>query len=139
MILDKFLTGDNSQGLSERQIAQRLGISRPAVAEYVRRAQAAGLSWPLPATCDVGTLERLLFPSVSARAPTTHLVPDWATVHRELKHKGVTLFLLWQDYKAATPEPSLYGFASGRGASILWSLGSRVSGLSSSLGADRGG
>ena len=34
------------QGLSERKIAQSLGISRPAVAEYVRRAQAAGLSWP---------------------------------------------------------------------------------------------
>ena len=45
------------QGLSERKIAQSLGISRPAVAEYVRRAQAAGLSWPLPATCDAGTLE----------------------------------------------------------------------------------
>ncbi len=33
-------------GLSARKIAQRLGISRPAVAEYVRRAQAAGMSWP---------------------------------------------------------------------------------------------
>ena len=54
------------QGLSERKIAQSLGISRPAVAEYVRRAQAAGLSWPLPATCDAGALERLLFPSVPA-------------------------------------------------------------------------
>jgi hypothetical protein len=35
------------QGLSERKIAQSLGISRPAVAEYVRRAQAAGMSWTL--------------------------------------------------------------------------------------------
>ncbi len=96
------------QGLSERKIAQSLGISRPTVAEYVRRAQAAGLSWPLPATCDVGTLERLLFPSVSARAPATHLVPDWAAVHHELKHKGVTLLLLWQDDKAATPEGLQY-------------------------------
>ena len=92
------------QGLSERKIAQSLGISRPAVAEYVRRAQAAGRSWPVPATCDAGALERLLLPSVPARAPATHLVPDWATVHHELKHKGVTVFLLWQDDKAATPE-----------------------------------
>jgi transposase len=96
------------QGLSERMIAQSLGISRPAIAEYVRRAQAAGLSWPFPATCDAGALERLLFPSVSARAPATHLVPDWATVHHELKPKGVTLFLLWQDDKAATPEGLQY-------------------------------
>jgi transposase len=58
----------------------------------------------VPATYDEGTLERLLFPGVSARAPAPHLVPDWSTVHRELKRKGVTLFLLWQDYKAATPD-----------------------------------
>src|SRR6266699_1822223 len=70
------------QGLSERQIAQSLGISRPAVAEYVRRAQAAGLSWPLPATCDAG----------------------------ELKRKGVTWFLLWQEYKATTPDGLQYSW-----------------------------
>ena len=91
------------QELSDRKIAQSLGISRPAVAEYVRRAQAAGLSWPLPESYDEGTLERVLFPAVSARAPAPHLVPDWATVHHELKRKGVTLFLLWQEYKATTP------------------------------------
>ena len=85
------------QGLSDRQIAHSLGMSRPAVADYVRRAQAAGVSWPLPETYDEGTLERLLFPVVSARVPAPHLVPDWSTVHRELKRKGVTLFLLWQE------------------------------------------
>jgi transposase len=98
------------QGLSERKIAQSLGISRPAVAEYVRRAQAAGLSWPLPATCDAGALERLLFPSVPARSPATHVVPDWATVHQELKRKGVTLFLLWQEYKATMPDGLQYSW-----------------------------
>jgi hypothetical protein len=98
------------QGLSERKSAQSLGISRPAVAEYVRRAQAAGMSWPLPATCDAGALEQLLFPSVPARAPAMHPVPDWATVHRELKHRGVTLFLLWKDDKAATPEGLQYSW-----------------------------
>jgi transposase len=98
------------QGLSDRKIAHSLGMSRPAVAEYVRRAQAAGLSWPVPATYDEGTLERLLFPGVSARAPAPHLVPDWSTVHRERKRKGVTLFLLWQEYKAATPDGLQYSW-----------------------------
>src|SRR6266545_4386081 len=46
------------QGRSERTIAQRLGLSRPAVAASVRRAQAAGVSWPLPEPCDAGALER---------------------------------------------------------------------------------
>jgi transposase len=76
----------------------------------VHRAQAAGLSWPLPTTYDAGALERLLFPSVPARAPATHVVPDWTTVHRELKRKGVTLFLLWQEYKAVTPDGMQYSW-----------------------------
>ena len=98
------------QGLSERKIAQSLGISRPAVAEYVRRAQAAGLSWPLPEPCDAEALERVLFPSVSRRVPAMHVVPDWATVHHELKRKGMTWFLLWQAYKAATPDGMQYSW-----------------------------
>jgi transposase len=98
------------QGLSERQIAQSLGISRPTVAAYGRRAQAAGLSWPLPETCDEGALERRLFPSGPARAPAPHVVPDGATVHHELKRKGVTLFLLWQESKAATPDGLQYSW-----------------------------
>jgi transposase len=98
------------QGLSDRKIAHSLGMSRPTVAEYVRRAQAAGLAWPLPATYDEGTLERLLFPAVSTRAPAPYLVPDWAKVHQELKRKGVTLFLLWQEYKATTPDGLQYSW-----------------------------
>jgi hypothetical protein len=84
------------QGLSDRQSAPRLGISRPAVAAYGRRAQAAGVSWPLPATSDEGTLERVLFPVVSASGPAPLLVPDGSTVHRERTRQGVTLLLLWQ-------------------------------------------
>jgi transposase len=94
-------------GLSERKIAHSCGISRPTVAEYIRRAQAAGLAWPLPEALDAATLERLLFP---ARPATPPLVPDWSVVHQELKRKGVTLFLLWQDYKAATPDGFQYSW-----------------------------
>ena len=97
-------------GLSDRKIARSLSVSRPTVAEYVRRAQAAGLSWPLPETLDEGTLERLLFPAAPAQRAGAPLVPDWSAVHRELKHKGVTLFLLWQEYKAATPEGCQYSW-----------------------------
>jgi transposase len=97
-----------SQGLSDRKIAQSLGISRPTVAEYVRRAQSAGLSWPLPATLDETALERLLFPPHLAIPSPRHPEPDWATVHHELKRKGVTLFLLWQEYKSTTPKGFQY-------------------------------
>ena len=97
-------------GLSERKIAHSGGISRPTVAEYVRRAQGAGLSWPLPEALDEAALERLLFPARRAGQPTTPPLPDWATVHQELKRKGVTLFLLWQEYKAVCPEGGQYSW-----------------------------
>ena len=97
-------------GLSERQIARSLGLSRPTVAAYVRRAQVADLSWPLPAGLDAATLEQRLFPASATPTPATRLVPDWTTVHHELKRKGVTLFLLWQEYKAATPDGFQYSW-----------------------------
>jgi transposase len=97
-------------GLSERKIAHSCGISRPTVAEYVRRAQVAGLSWPLPEALDAAALERLLFPARRAGQLPTPPLPDWATVHQELKRKGVTLFLLWQEYKAAYPEGGQYSW-----------------------------
>src|SRR5215475_3915525 len=96
--------------LSERQIAHSLGLSRPTVAAYVRRAQVAGLSWPLPDGLDAATLDQRLFPSSATPVPATRLVPDWATVHHELKRKGVILFLLWQEYKATTPEGFQYSW-----------------------------
>jgi transposase len=97
-----------SHELSDRKIAQSLGISRPTVAEYVRRAQTAGLSWPLPATLDETALERLLFPPHLAIPSPQRPEPDWATMHQELKRKGVTLFLLWQEYKSTTPKGFQY-------------------------------
>ena len=55
-------------------------------------------------------LERLLFPAASPHALATPLAPDWAQVHHELKRKGVTLWLLWQEYKAAVPEGFQYSW-----------------------------
>jgi transposase len=97
-------------GLSDRQIARSLGLSRPTVAAYVQRAQAAGVSWPLPDGLDATTLEQRLFPPSPAIRPFTPRAPDWPTVHHELKRKGVTLFLLWQEYKATTPEGFQYSW-----------------------------
>lgn len=95
-------------GLSDRKIAQSLRVSRPTVAEYVRRAQVAGLTWPLPDTLDDMALERSLFPAAANTPVARRPPPDWTTVHQELKHKGVTLLLLWQEYKAFTPDGLQY-------------------------------
>ena len=50
-----------AQGLSYRQIGQSLGISASTIQGYVKRAQSAGLSWPLPDDLDAIGLEARLF------------------------------------------------------------------------------
>lgn len=90
-------------GLELRKIERSLGISHVTVSGYVSRARASGLLWPLPDTLDDTALDRLLFPK-PASAKNARPVPDWAYVHRELRRKGVTKVLLWEEYKRANPE-----------------------------------
>jgi transposase len=97
-------------GLSNRQIAQSCALARPTVTEYLCRAEAAGVAWPLPADLDEGALAQLLFPPRAAVPVERRPVPDWAAVHQELKRKGVTLWLLWQEYKAAHPQGYHYSW-----------------------------
>jgi transposase len=90
-------------GLSNRQIARSCSVGRATVADYLRRAAAAGLSWPLPERMDETRLERLLFPPPPSIPPSERPLPDWSDIHTELRRKGVTLALLWEEYKADHP------------------------------------
>ena len=86
------------RGLATRRISLATGVGKTTVIEYLRRAGTAGVSWPLPEGLDEAELERLLFPpppSKGRRIPE----PDWAEIHRELKRPGVTLALLWDEYR----------------------------------------
>ena len=88
---------------SNRKIAASCGISRPTVSEYLRRAADAGLSWPLPAELNDTALEAQLFPPIPALPVQARGIPAWPVIHHELKRKGVTLFLLWQEYREQHP------------------------------------
>lgn len=90
-------------GRSNREIGAMLRISHSTVGSYVRRAREAGVSWPLPDDLDDGRLEAALYPP-TAPSRVRRPEPDWARVHRELaRHKGVTLQLLWFEYREAHP------------------------------------
>lgn len=91
-------------GLSKRQVAPIAGVSATTVREYVARAKQAGLSWPLPEGVGDAELERLLFPPAPDVPADQRPQPDWATLHRELRRPGVTLLLLWQEYRAQHPD-----------------------------------
>jgi transposase len=96
-------------GLPGRVIAAALGLSKGAVNDYLQRARVAGLSWPLPEDLTDTALERRLFPGPPAAGPESRPEPNWAYVDAELRRKGVTRSLLWQEYRADHPDG--YGYA----------------------------
>lgn len=91
-------------GLSAHQIAASCSTSRTAIAGYLKRAEAAGLRWPLPEGMDDARLESLLFPPPPLIGPAERSLPDWAEINTELRRKGVTLALLWEEYRAEHPK-----------------------------------
>ncbi len=94
-----------AQGLSIREIAQSVGAGRTTVGEYLRRAEAAGLAWPLPEGVGEEELDARLFPPAVAGSGALRPVPNWREVHRELKaRKGVTRRLLWLEWREAHPD-----------------------------------
>ncbi|MDY0270878.1 IS21 family transposase [Trichloromonas sp.] len=95
-------------GLGQRPIARCLAISRTTVGDYLRRADAAGLSWPLPESLTDQQLYNQLFPPTVLISATGRTTPDCAYLHTELKRKGVTLMLLWEEYQAEHPQGYRY-------------------------------
>lgn len=93
-------------GLSEAAISRSLCVARSTVADYLLRAGRAGLTWPLPEGLDDGSLESMLFPPSSS--PVSRELPDFVHIHRELSRKGVTLLLLWEEYKRRHPDGYQY-------------------------------
>lgn len=91
-------------GLSNRAIARACKISNSTVGDYLRRAGAAGVHWPLPEDADEDELFKRLFPDIAEAKPVVRPVPDWEEVREELKKKGVTLKLLWQEYREESQE-----------------------------------
>jgi transposase len=94
--------------LTHRAIAQSCAVSAGTVSDYITRAKAAGLRWPLPEGVSGEALEALLFP-IQASAGREIAQPDWAAIHKELCRKGVTLNLLWIEYRQA--HPTGYGYS----------------------------
>ena len=96
-------------GASVRMIARSVGVGHTTVAEYLRRAAVIGITWPVPAELDDAALERRLFTPAGFHPAPTRAMPDWTHVHAELRRRGVTLLLLWEEYRAEQPDG--YGYS----------------------------
>ena len=105
MKIEELLRLKFAAGLSNRQIAHSCAVSRTTVGEYLRRAEQAGIGWPLPEGLSEERLEQQLFAKGRPRCPRAERPqPDWGEIHRELRRKGVTLMLLWQEYQERYPD-----------------------------------
>lgn len=94
--------------LSHQQIAAALGISKGVVTKYVGLAAAAGLDWPQARDTDETALERRLL--VAPERPRDHIQPDYGRLHQELRRKGMTLMLLWEEHRADHAGEQTYGY-----------------------------
>jgi len=95
-------------GLTNRQIGSSLRMSHVSVGKYLKQAAEAGLGWPLPEGLAEGELAGRLKSSQPPPEKAGRILPDMAVIDREMRRKGVTLYLLWEEYRREHPEG--YGY-----------------------------
>lgn len=92
---------EHQQG--RRAIARACQVSPTTVSDYIAKAEQFGLDAPGLRKLTDEDLHRLFFPETPANTPKKAL-PDFQVLQKELKKKGVTLQLLWEEYRAVHPE-----------------------------------
>ncbi|QEZ48780.1 IS21 family transposase [Cupriavidus oxalaticus] len=95
----------HESGLSHASIAAALQVSKGVVSKYVSLAAEAGLAWDQLRDLDEAAIAARLLPSARNSA---YVPPDYARIHQDLRRKGVTLTLLWQEYVEAHPGGKTY-------------------------------
>jgi len=97
-------------GLGQRQIARSCAVGQSTVHDYLKRAQAVGITWPLPEGWDDLRLEEALFgPGVRRLYENPRPAPDFARLHEELqRHPHLTLQLAWEEYRQSHPDGYAY-------------------------------
>lgn len=113
-------------GLSQRQIARSLNISVGCVHKYLKLARASSLIWPLGGLDDEALKKRLYQSSSPRKSAKNYTLPDGSWIEKELKHKGVTLRLLHEEYKISYPD-TFYGYTKFCEFYTSWRKAHRVS------------
>jgi hypothetical protein len=90
-------------GVSAREIGRTLGVARSTIQD--RRAELLGAG---RATDDI--LEQRLFARTGTQAGLRRRSePDWRELARELRRPGMSLMVLWEEYRES--EPHGYGYS----------------------------
>ena len=88
-----------SAGLSYRQIQAVTRASIGLIQKFIATAEVLGLGWPLPVDLDDNQLHAMFYPPANDDRPARYQPPDCPVIHQSLKHKTVTLQLLWEEYR----------------------------------------
>tara|TARA_R110002153_G_scaffold172540_1_gene325403 strand:- start:749 stop:2305 length:1557 start_codon:yes stop_codon:yes gene_type:complete len=94
-------------GLSHRDIGKCLNLGPATVSEVLTRFKSSDLSWPLPDDYSDKQLENTLY--TTAAAKRNKRLPDFIQMREELKRKGMTKLLLWQEYCSSDTDTA-YGY-----------------------------
>ncbi len=106
----RYLLRLHHDGVSAREIGRLLGVARSTIQDNLKRAASAGLEWPLPEEATDEVLELRLFGRAGiAPGQRRRVEPDWAALARELKRPGVSMTILWEEYREA--HPGGYGYS----------------------------
>ena len=98
-------------GISEREIARSCQVSRSTVADYLRRAAAAKLTWSEASAMAEAQLEERLFPTEHVPSSVKRPPPDCEHIYNELRTYrkfNLTLSQLWLEYKEKHPDGYQY-------------------------------
>jgi transposase len=98
-------------GISEREISRSCQVSRSTVADYLRRAAAAKLTWAEISAMAEAHLEDRLFPSEHIPSTVKRPPPDCEHIYNELRTYrkfNLTLSQLWLEYKEKHPDGYQY-------------------------------
>jgi transposase len=86
-------------GRSQREIASSVGVAVGTVFGHLRRAADAGMTWDRAQGMSDAELEAVLFRDAGRHVVAARAAIDYAHVHAELSRPGVTLQLLWLEYR----------------------------------------
>lgn len=99
--------------LTNRQVARALGISAGTVSHYMTAWNAAKLDESLALEWDDERLIAALLPHCKQRGSkksASLAKPNFSQIYQALKQKGVTRYLLWEEYKEAALPGKSYSY-----------------------------
>ena len=98
--------------LSVREIGSSCSIGRQTVANYIALAKISGINWDIDKNLEDNDLEAKLYKGKKkdekSKIQSSKPVPSFEYIDIELKKTGVTLLLLWSEYKQENPEGYQY-------------------------------